>query len=73
MVKQTALITGGTRGVGKEIADMFKKRGYNVVITGRDSNNAKLIAEEIKKKYPDKDGIVQGYKLDVTNMAGSRK
>ena len=73
MVKQTALITGGTRGVGKEIADMFKKRGYNVVITGRDTNNAKLIAEEINKKYPDKDGIVQGYKLDFTNMAGSRK
>ena len=73
MVKQTALITGGTRGVGKEIADMFKKRGYNVIITGRDTNNAKLIAEEINKKYPDKDGIAQGYKLDFTNMAGSRK
>ena len=72
-VRQTALITGGTRGVGKEIASMFKKRGYNVIITGRDTNNAKLIAEEINKKYPDKDGIVQGYKLDFTNMAGSRK
>ena len=72
-IRQTALITGGTRGVGKEIADMFKKRGYNVIITGRDTNNAKLIAEEINKKYPDKDGIVQGYKLDFTNMAGSRK
>ena len=50
-VRQTALITGGTRGVGKEIASMFKKRGYNVIITGRDTNNAKLIAEEINKKY----------------------
>ncbi len=73
MLKQTALITGGTRGVGKEIADMFKKRGYNVIITGRDTNNAKIIAEGINKKYPDKDGIVKGYKLDFTNMAGSRK
>ena len=73
MLKQTALITGGTRGVGKEIADMFKKRGYNVIITGRDTNNAKLVAEEINKKYPDKDGIAQGYKLDFTNMVGSRK
>ena len=73
MLKQTALITGGTRGVGKEIADMFKKRGYNVIITGRDTNNAKIIAEGINKKYPDKDGIAQGYKLDFTNMAGSRK
>ena len=72
-VRQTALITGGTRGVGKEIASMFKKRGYNVIITGRDTNNAKLIAEEINKKYTDKDGVAQGYKLDFTNMAGSRK
>ena len=72
-VRQTALITGGTRGVGKEIATMFKKRGYNVIITGRDTNNAKLIAEEINKKYTDKDGVAQGYKLDFTNMAGSRK
>ena len=31
---QTALVTGGTRGIGKSIADAFLKGGASVIITG---------------------------------------
>ena len=29
---KTVIITGGARGIGKEIANIFAERGYNVLI-----------------------------------------
>ena len=31
---KTILITGGTRGIGKEIADKYYEAGANVIVTG---------------------------------------
>ena len=32
MDKKVALITGGSRGIGKKIAEKFARNGYNIVI-----------------------------------------
>jgi len=72
ILKQTALITGSTRGVGKEIAIMFKKRNFDVIITGRDANGAKKVAQELNESYDTK-GTVRGFKLDFTDLEGSKK
>jgi len=34
MSKKKVLITGGTRGIGKSVAELFAKEGYSVHITG---------------------------------------
>ena len=53
---RTALITGSSRGIGREVATTFAKNGYNVVINYR---NSKKEAEQLKKDLQSK------YKIDA--------
>lgn len=70
---KTVLVTGGTRGVGKELAKMFKKHNYNVIITGRKESDAITIADELNNIDRYSKGIVKGYKLDFTDIINSKK
>ena len=48
--KRVALITGGTRGIGKAIAKRFAKEEYNLVINYvSDKTDLEKIEEEIKQ------------------------
>lgn len=42
-----ALVTGGTRGIGKAIAQELKQAGAEVIITGRDIENTRKVAQEL--------------------------
>lgn len=44
---QVVLVSGGTRGIGRSIAEGFHKRGASVVVTGRDGAVAEQAASEI--------------------------
>lgn len=48
---KTALITGGSRGLGRIFADTFAEVGANVVIVSRHRHNCEQAADEIKSKY----------------------
>ena len=44
---RTAVVTGGTKGIGKGIARVFARSGAHVVITGRDEASAAAAADEL--------------------------
>ena len=53
------LIVGGTRGIGRRLAEQYAERGRRVVITGRDPVHTEAIATEIG-------GGTTGLALDLT-------
>lgn len=49
-MNKVAFITGGTRGIGKEIAKTLAKQGYDIAINYRKDENNDLIKKEIEKE-----------------------
>lgn len=50
-MSKVALITGGTRGIGKQIAITFAKEGYDIAVNYRDdSEDIKPVEEEVKSR-----------------------
>ncbi|MGB7288171.1 MAG: acetoacetyl-CoA reductase [Salaquimonas sp.] len=47
MAKRTAIVTGGTRGIGRGVSELLKEKGYNVVAgyAGNDEAAAKFTEE----------------------------
>ncbi|GAA4029908.1 SDR family oxidoreductase [Hymenobacter glaciei] len=48
---QTALITGATSGIGRELANCFAQDKYNLVIVARDQQELDLTASELRQQY----------------------
>jgi len=62
---KTVLITGGAKGIGREISRLFGLAGSNLVISGRNSESLTLTANEFRS-----DNInVVSIKGDVTDIA----
>lgn len=49
--RRTALITGGSSGIGLELAKLFAKDGYALVLVSPEENKLREAAEVIKKEY----------------------
>lgn len=65
---QIAVITGATRGIGLATARLLAERGYTIVVTGRDPEAAKQVADQL---------IAQGHsaeseKLEVTSFESAK-
>jgi NAD(P)-dependent dehydrogenase (short-subunit alcohol dehydrogenase family) len=58
MASRSVVVVGGTRGLGREIAQFYAGRGRDVVVTGRDAAGAEACAAEIG-------GSTRGIALDL--------
>ncbi|HAS35983.1 MAG TPA: 3-oxoacyl-[acyl-carrier-protein] reductase [Flavobacteriales bacterium] len=67
---KTAIITGGSRGIGKGICELFAQNGCNIAFTYMSSDEkAQALASELEKN-----GIkAKGYKSDAANFASAEK
>lgn len=50
-IMATALITGGTSGIGYTFAEEFARRGTNLVLVARDSDRLSTIAADFNQRY----------------------
>ncbi|MAW95021.1 MULTISPECIES: SDR family oxidoreductase [unclassified Leeuwenhoekiella] len=62
---KVALITGGTKGIGRGIAEALLELGMNVAITSRNLTSAEKVAAELSKGGK---GKAIGVKADVRKM-----
>ncbi len=67
---KTAIITGGSRGIGKGIAEVFAKHGAHVAFTYSSSEEAAIALENELKK----EGVkAKAYKSDASNYQQSQE
>jgi 3-oxoacyl-[acyl-carrier protein] reductase len=60
--QKTAIITGSSRGIGKEAAVLLAKRGINIVVCSRTQSEINTAVQEIKAIQ----SSVIGLKCDVS-------
>lgn len=67
---KNAVITGASRGIGRNIALLFAQNGYNVVINYNTSQDK---AEQLKNEIIENGGIAEIFKADVGNCDEAKK
>ncbi|MFD3446232.1 enoyl-[acyl-carrier-protein] reductase FabL [Microbacteriaceae bacterium 4G12] len=69
MDQKVALITGGTRGIGKAIAARFAKEGYHLVLNYmRKKSDAEKTKEELERQYKVKVHLVKANVKEVEQI-----
>lgn len=65
MEKKVVFITGGNRGLGKEVARQLALKSFHILLSARDYKKAKKTAEEITKQTGNEN--IFPFKMDLTS------
>ena len=63
---QVAIVTGSSRGIGKDVAILLAQRGFTVVLSGTNEERLKDVAESLRNET---DSIVDYYALDISQAS----
>jgi NAD(P)-dependent dehydrogenase (short-subunit alcohol dehydrogenase family) len=61
-MSRTVLVTGGNRGIGKEVCRQLLGKGLRVILTGRDLGACEQTVDELQQE-----GVVLPFLMDVAN------
>lgn len=50
-MEKIALITGASKGIGKEFAEVFAKNGYSLLLVARNVSELEQLQQDLKNKY----------------------
>lgn len=64
MTKRTALVTGGNRGIGQQVARVLASEGWDVLVGSRDTARGQAAAARLRKETG---GRLKAVTLDVTS------
>ena len=67
LIGKTAIVTGGTRGIGFEIVKKFLANGGNVAFFGSREESVNKALEKLHKLFPDKEGSMMGLWDPITD------
>jgi len=65
---KTALVTGGTKGIGRGIVEQLCVHGARVIVSSRDSAECERTADELNKHYGGGEEISRGIPGDLSNL-----
>ena len=63
MKNKVVIITGGSSGIGKALAERFGEEGSKILITGRNKQGLDITINELRKRNID----IHGFQADVSN------
>jgi len=68
-INKTAVITGASKGIGREIALLFAKQGYNTIIN---YNSSEKEANDLKKEIDSFGGRSVVFKADISDFSEAK-
>jgi len=60
----TVIVTGASRGIGKDIASLFAQAGYRLLLTARDADRLQKTIAELSAACPD--AVIHGRAADLS-------
>jgi NAD(P)-dependent dehydrogenase (short-subunit alcohol dehydrogenase family) len=70
-LNKTALITGGSSGLGLASAESLAKEGFDLILVARGEQRLNIETEELKKLFPGQE--ISAFVLDIANQSAVRK
>ncbi len=63
---KVAIVTGGSRGIGRETVETFLREGASVILTASREETAKKAVEELRESFPE--AVVEGISPDLGDL-----